>query len=196
MTSPYRVLSTGPLAPGAGYVRRVDATADRVTPAAPALAVMTDLDQVQAVTVDPNLPIDLALERMKHAGVRLLLVITPQHEVIGLITARDIQGERPLKVQTEFGLTRGDVLVRDVMTGRDQLEALALADVERAQVGDIVATLKAMGRQHALVLEAGPGGPRVRGIFSTTRIARQLGVTIHVEGQAHSFAELEAALRG
>jgi CBS domain-containing protein len=195
MKETFAPLSAGPLAAGATYVRRVDETAHRVTLTSPALEVMTDLLQVQAATVEPNVSIDAALERMKHAGVRLLLVANNQHELLGIVTARDLQGERPVRFQTEIGVKRAEVLVRDVMTPRDLLEVIALRDVERSQVGNVVATLKRMGRQHALVADGANGRLRVRGLFSTTRIGRQLGVTLDVEGQAHTFAELEAALR-
>ena len=47
------------------------------------------------------------------------------------------------------------------------------------RVGHIVATLKAVRRQH--LMAADEGGRRVRGLFSTSRIARQLGVELHDE---------------
>ena len=74
-----------------------------------------------------------------------------------------------------------------------------------AEVGHIVATLKAAGRQHALVAESGPDGTAqtVRGIFSLSQIARQLGVTIAYDGgRTHVCRDrgrarsLEAALGG
>jgi hypothetical protein len=35
---------------------------------------------------------------------------------------------------------------------------------------------------------------RLRGIFSTTQIVRQLGMTIQTDAVAHTFAEIEAQL--
>jgi hypothetical protein len=82
------------------------------------------------------------------------------------------------------------------MTPHDELEALMLSEVLAAQVGHIVATLKACGRQHALVVEReeSSGWQRVRGIFSSTQIARQLGMEISITRKAETFAELEAEL--
>ena len=53
-----------------------------------------------------------------------------------------------------------------------------MLSVRNAQVGHIVATLKALARQHALVVEvdAQSKEQRVRGIFSTSQISKQLGV--------------------
>ena len=82
------------------------------------------------------------------------------------------------------------------MTPRERLEVLWYAELRGAEVGHVVATLKAAGRQHALVAESGPdgAGQTVRGIFSLSQIARQLGVTIASTEVARTFAEIEAAL--
>lgn len=70
-----------------------------------------------------------------------------------------------------------------------------MKDVEDAKIGDIVATLRGAGRQHAIVLDEDDRGRAIlRGIFSTTQIARQLGVAIEPDGKAQTFAELERAL--
>ena len=142
-------------------------------------------------------PLDAANRFMLRRGVRLLLVADERREVLGLITASDILGERPVKFATERGLRRQDILVRDIMTPRGQLEVLAHAEVAAAEVGHVVATLKAAGRQHALV--AGPGTDKsaemVLGIFSLSQIARQLGIAMASATEiAHTFAEIEAAL--
>ena len=176
-------------------MRRADVAEQRVTEDGPALEVMTDLAVIDAVRVSSNVSIDAALEQMKSSGVRLLFVTSSGDELLGVITSRDIEGEKPLRLQRETGLTRADVLVRDIMTPRESLEALKLDDVRRARVGDIVATLKNMGRQHAIVVDAADGRMRVCGLFSTTRISRQLGVVLEVAETARTFSEIEAALR-
>ena len=69
-------------------------------------------------------------------------------------------------------------------------------DRARAEVGDIVATLKDVGRQHALVVDRDPltHEETLRGIFSATQIGRQLGVPILIFEVAHTFAEIESEL--
>ena len=57
------------------------------------------------------------------------------------------------------------------------------------------ATLKAAGRQHAVVVDVDEQGrQKVRGIFSASQIARQLGVVIQTTEIARTFAEVEAML--
>jgi CBS domain-containing protein len=64
--------------------------------------------------------------------------------------------------------------------------------VETARVGHVLETLRRAGRQHALVVD---GERRVRGIFSISQIARQLGVALPAGGEvARTFSEIEAAL--
>jgi hypothetical protein len=55
-------------------------------------------------------------------------------------------------------------------------------------------TMKRHGRQHALVAETTDKGMAVCGIFSATRIGRQLGIPVDTTGVAGTFAELESAL--
>jgi hypothetical protein len=137
-------------------------------------------------------------------GVRLLLVIDDHDVVLGVITATDVLGERPMMVATERGMRRDEVTVADIMTPADRVEVVALADVESARVGHVLETLRRAGRQHALVVDwetLPPPRPlaqraMVRGIFSISQIARQLGVVLPAGGEvARTFSEIEAAIR-
>ncbi|MGH8279447.1 MAG: CBS domain-containing protein [Gammaproteobacteria bacterium] len=167
---------------------------ENVTKDSPAIDAMTDLSRMAAAVVEPELLFEKAEERMRNAGVRLLFVLGHTGEVLGLITLNDLKGMRAIRYQQKTGSTRSEVLVRDIMTPREKLEALTMADVVQARVGDIIETLKRTGRQHALVIERSPGRPAIRGIFSARQIGRQLGVPIDTSGIAWTFAELEAAL--
>jgi CBS domain-containing protein len=169
---------------------------ERVRIDSPALAVMTDLRQIPAATIDLEAPLDAANRFMIRRGVRLLLVTDDDRQVLGLITANDILGEKPVKFALERGIKRQDIRVRDIMTPREMLEVLHFADIAHAEVGHVVATLKHSGRQHALVTDLSRDGKvqAVRGIFSTSQIARQLGVAIQTTEVAQTFAEIGAAL--
>jgi hypothetical protein len=79
------------------------------------------------------------------------------------------------------------------MTPAAQVEVIALADVESARVGHVLETLRRAGRQHALVVER---AGMVRGIFSISQIARQLGITLPSGAEvARTFSEIEAAIK-
>ena len=106
-------------------------------------------------------------------GVRLLLVVD-DHAVLGLITATDLLGERPIQVAIERGLRRDDLTVGDIMIDAEHVEC-SRSPKSKPRVGHVVETLRRAGRQHALVVDA---ERMVRGIFSLTQIARQLGVAV------------------
>lgn len=160
-----------------------------------AITVMTDFKQVRALTVPPSVSMDYAYQRMASNKVRLLLVVDDRNTILGLVTTTDIEGDKPLRLVQQRGVRRADLLVADVMTPRERLEAIAIDDVLRARVGDVVATLKAVGRQHAMVTDTDAQGRQwVRGLFSASQLARQLGTVIHTTEVARNFAEIEEML--
>lgn len=160
----------------------------------PALEVFTDFRVVCPETVGPEVPIDQALEQMKRAGVRLLLVTehsTEQERVIGLVTADDLQGEKPVKLVEDSRMGREAITVRQVMTPQSQVRVLDMRSARDAQVGHVVATLRALERKHLLVVELDGHRQRIRGLFSATQIRRQLGLDSWEEIRLpHSLAEM------
>jgi len=160
-----------------------------------ALEVMTDLRRVQAVSISADATLASASKAMMRNTVRSLIVADEKRCILGIITSTDLLGEKPMQFVRERGVRFEEVLVKDVMTPRERLEVLDLDDVRTAEVGHVVATLKRAGRQHALVAETDPSGRQmVRGIFSASQIARQLGTPIHTPEVASTFAEIEAVI--
>ena len=172
----FTTLPTIPLAAGAGFKRPTELPAI-VHLVDPAIDVMTDFSVVYPVTVKPDIPIDEALERMKSAGVRLLLVINNAEEIIGLITANDIQGGRPLEIVRENQIPRPEIPVEMIMRPQADTVALDLEVVKQFQVGHIVESLRQLERRHILVVgtEEGAGKPQVCGLFSMSEIEKKLG---------------------
>ena len=192
MDRTYEPLPIRELGADAGFRRPTQTAAARVTPESPALDVMTDLTRVAPATIRPRAPLSGANQFMITRGVRLLLVVDEHDLILGVITATDILGERPMQAATARGLRRDDLLVADVMTPAAEVEVLALAEVEASRVGHVLETLRRLGRQHALVADA---ANMVCGIFSISQIARQLGVSVPTGGSvARTFSEIESAL--
>lgn len=165
----------------------------RVDMDTPATAVMTDLRRVPAVTIAPDATVEVAHERMIHARVRLLLVTATNGDVLGLVTARDLLGEKPIRIAVDDGVARDSVAVARVMVPSERIQVLDYNEVQHSSVGDVVMTLREASRQHALVVEHGPQ-PVIRGIFSTTQIGRQLGAPVEASERPQSFAEVEHLL--
>lgn len=168
-----------------------------VTADSAAVLVMTDLSRVPLATILADATLDEANHSMLVRGVRLLLVVGESNSIVGLVTTVDVLGEKPVLVAQRRRSKRTELRVGDVMVPVDKMEALAIADVKKACVGHIVATLKADGRAHAIVVgQERDGSQFLAGIFSTSQIARQLGVQIHTQEIARTFAEIEAVIAG
>jgi len=162
----------------------------------PAIEAMTDFLRVNVVTIGASESLVDANARMISRGVRLLIVSAPDDGVLGLITARDILGEKPMQIVQARGIKRDELTVSDLMTPVESIDTLYLSEVLNARVADILAALKKVGRQHILVEDNDPatGLPRVRGLFSATHIGRLLGVPVLGFDLPRTFAEIEAAL--
>jgi len=197
---PYRPLRQSKARPDATYRLQSQTPELRVQANSPATDVMTDLSRVVAITTATGTSIDEAHQAMITHRVRTLFVVDDERVILGVITANDILGGKPIQIAMDRGVRHVEVLVHEVMTPADLLEAMELQDVLQVRVGDIVETLKHSGRQHALVIESGSADATsatrtVRGIFSLTQIARQLGLPPQVGGNvARTFAEIEAAI--
>ena len=206
MDRQYHALPIRELGEDAGFRRPTQAQAARVTLESPAPEVMTDLERASPATIRPQVPMEGANQFMISRGVRLLLVADDRETVLGVLTATDILGEKAVRVAMDRGLKRGELTVGDIMTPAAQVEVLAFSEVEGARVGHVIETLRRAGRQHALVVDYEVTAPKrlidqplrrtmVRGIFSISQLARQLGVSLQSVGEvARTFSEIEAAL--
>ncbi len=164
-------------------------------PDSPALDAMTDLRRHHPVSVRPEETLEQARVNMIVSGVKLLFVRGLSGELQGLITATDLAGERAVQKAASTHVPMGELCVSDVMVSAAELDLLDIAAVAKAETGHIIATLQQHGRQHALVVSSdGQEGVKVVGLFSSTQIARQMGIPVLDPVKAHTFAQLEAAL--
>ena len=189
-------LSTFRLERGTGLAQAEVSNDEPVTLDSPALAVMTDLTRVKAATTHPATSLRQAEQMMIYQGVRMLFVVTAMPSIEGLITTTDLDGDKRMRVVHERNLHYDELSVADVMTGLDSLDAVDFERLRTASVGNAVATLQRLGRNHLLVVEAATVRTprRVRGVVSRSQIERQLGSGIDVTPIASSFSEIERAL--
>jgi CBS domain-containing protein len=167
-----------------------------VTLQSPALDVMTDLTQVKAATIRPDQTLQQAEQTMIYQGVRMLFVVSEMPALEGLITSTDLRGERQMSLVHTRNMRFDDMRVSDVMTELSMLDAIDYEPMVGATVGNVVATLKRVGRNHLLVVQAAAHGSprRVRGVISRTQVERQLGQLIDITEIASNFSEVERAL--
>ena len=196
MVNQYRSLSYNTLVRGTKINHSTQNRQTRVSLNDPATIVMTDFSQISPFSIEPTASIYDTNSKMIACGVRLLFVLDNDASLIGLITATDVLGEKPVKYIQVHGGKREDIIAKDIMTPHDDLQALQMSDIKNASVGDIVQTMKTFDRQHILVVDTdGPNGEEtIHGLFSTSQIERQLDISIELSNRAPNFAELEKAL--
>jgi CBS-domain-containing membrane protein len=191
----YNIIPIAPLQKGVTFHKPRQEMPEKIKLSDPAAQVMTDFKVVTAYTIFPLETIEDARAKMIHRGVRMLLVVDDQNQILGLITATDLSGEKPMQVVQTQGVRHSDVMVKDIMTPREKLEVLCMENLVGARVGNILATLRGHCRQHALVVErTGDGGQILRGMYSATLIARLLGTQLEHAGVGRTFAEISAEL--
>ena len=189
--------SAPPVLPRIGAIRvcRPEQGQPGVSLDSPALLVMTDLKRLAVAVISPQDTMDNAHGFMVQRGVRMLLALDERQNLAGIVTTNDILGEKPVAVAHERRIRHDEILVADIMTPAERLDAFDMHAVQSARVGQVVAGLQQARRHHALVVQMAADGQReVRGIFSLSQIARQLGMPLQLPVEAASFAEIEAAL--
>jgi len=145
-------------------------------PADPALSVMTDFRERSSVTVPESITIDAALEHMKHTGVRCAFAIDEtSHLVVGLITAYDIMGEKPMRHMRLTSTVRAQVLVKDLMLRLHDWKVVHVKQIERHTVADVAHLFDETLLTHIVVVESDDSGvERLRGILSAAKVRRLL----------------------
>ncbi len=193
-TITFEPLALSLLEPGTGFSSPYFYSPNPVEITSSALEVMTDLRFVPAATTSAEVSVAAASQKMIARGVRLLLIVDGAGDVIGLITARDFDDRRIAAATDSTGLVPGELKVRDIMTS--EIEVMPMESVLYARVGDIVATLRHSGRQHALVVDKEPFTDKtmIRGVFSASQIARQLGITSTQRDLSQTFAQIDQAI--
>lgn len=197
MTGIYKPLSFSLIARGCAVKRGTYTRQTNVSLDAPASYVMTDFNLITPFAIAATAPIDAINQKMIACGVRMLFVTDTDDALVGLVTATDVLGEKPVQYMHDHGGKREDILAQDIMTPSDELQAITLTDIENASVGDMIETMKAFQRQHLLVIEKcsdESAGESIRGMFSTTQISKQTGIEVTPTERASSFADIEKAV--
>ncbi len=177
MDKPYPVLNTHTLSYNADLTTEKKDTAASITLLSPALSVITDLRLVEAISIKSDSNLDQAHSLMIARAVRLLFVVNQQNEFVGLITAHDILGEKPVALHKRHA----DISVSEVMQEKHHISAIDYHELAQANVGSLIATMKKIGHQHALVVrkEEDEDQESVIGLVSTSQIANLTGIPLN-----------------
>ncbi|UDL06395.1 CBS domain-containing protein [Marinobacter sp. CA1] len=160
----------------------------------PALILMTDFRQQAPSVIDHDLSVGDARVRMKLADVALKLVVNRSGDCIGLIALKDVLGKRAMARAHQMGRPLEEVRVPDIMQPLSSLPLVRLADLERASVGDVVATFQHQHAEHLVVTDGSANA--VVGLISASQVSKRLQIPLDSEVRATSFSDIMAAVQG
>lgn len=160
----------------------------------PASHVMTDFRNHQPLTMDMDVSVDDAIMAMRRVHVRSIIVTDSSSRFRGIITVADLESRKVLSLAASSGQSRSDLTIGELMTPRSRLKGIPFSVLEKGSIGDLLQTLKYEGSPHMLVVE--PGSNIIRGIISSSDIARRLKISVEINQRATSFRELVDIIAG
>ena len=156
----------------------------------PALDVFTDFKSKPPACISPHENVQSALEHMKTEGVKSLLVVNEEEMIIGLVSARGVQGARLGMIAQKHAVNLTDVTVYMAMMPAEDLSTLNFKYLDSARVGHIVRLMHDKGVNYLLALEEIADQQIVRGIFSASRISRQLDELVLGDFSSSNLADM------
>lgn len=160
----------------------------------PALSLFTDLHRSPCVVASHRDGLDQTLHLMRRAGVRMVFVAGADGELVGMVTAENLQGERPVLRASAHQVHHHELTLSDIMVPVTQWETVDVAQVRVAHVGEIVATMREHNLRYLLVTQKKDGSTVLRGLFSASRLEQALNTMIEPDLHSRNFAELELVL--
>lgn len=166
---------------------------------AQSLAKWSDPAVLVADSLLTKLPVQVHTSTLlKHADAimdgthsRYALVLNHQDELVGVLALRDLHGRKAVQKARDLNLAHDDLSVDYLMTPIQRLPVISQAQLQQAQIGDIVATLQSSGHDFILVQEAG----KLVALIASLNIVERTGESVQVRHHADSFAELLYVLK-
>ena len=193
MLNKYRTISVKSLSEQCS-LSRLETKSSGLVLDSPAKSLMVDFTETPATTINETITVNDALEVMKAHRIRALMVVDSNGIFKGIITAMDLMGRKPMLYASEAGISRVDVLVKNMMTSKNKLKAVSKEDVEKSCIGDVLHTLKKLSEQHILVVEGDDDDMNICGLFSASDFKRALGVRFDTPVIAHTFSDLQRVI--
>ena len=146
-----------------------------------AFCALTDFRREYPITVQANASIDDALGEMNRFGVHALLVTQDEagdlnSQIVGLITAYDIERHRPHRSPDSRDLKPGKpARVCDLMTPWNELSLVKYESLQELTAVDVYKMFQGTGLTHLLVVELhGDDSAVLRGLLSRAALAKRL----------------------
>lgn len=157
-----------------------------------ALDTFLDYTVLPPLTLDPGVTAEAAEIAMLYSHTNLQLVTDADHNLLGIISIRDISGDKMLATAAVMGVSRQDLTVRDLMTPVSNLPYVKHEALSKATVGDLVTILESQKQRFLVVIDQ---HEQLCGLICADDIARLLGRELNILPAANYFGEVFSALR-
>lgn len=160
-------------------------------PSSPASQVFIDFDHRQPMVLEQGVSVDDAAYLLRITHAKLKLVVDKKDQFRGIVSLRDIDSVKVLATASAMGVSRTDLVVKDIMTPAHRLQGISKRVLDRVSVSDLVEAMEFEGARYLMVLdETG----ELCGMVSADEIAHRLGKNLDVTPVAKGFNEVFSAL--
>jgi CBS domain-containing protein len=158
-----------------------------------AFEVFTDFTTAQPFMLEQSVSISQAALMLQREHVRRKLVIDSNERFLGVVSLSDLLSTKVMRAMESTGMKREDMTIADVMIKKENLQAIDFTEFQHAKIGDILMIMRQFGEEHVLVVESKTRS--IRGIVSSTDIARKLHKSVNIDERANSFSEIYKTMR-
>ncbi|GGO73811.1 CBS domain-containing protein [Bowmanella pacifica] len=152
-----------------------------------ATKVVTDFTRRSPQLIDKDVSVDQALFMMRKGHVKSKLVVDAEQQFLGIVSFADLNSRKILMIANQRQQDRHELTVEDVMVPRSELHGIRYEHLKNATIADLVDTLRSLGEQHILLTDE---QSRLRGLISSSDIARALHIPLDISLKASSFRDI------
>jgi len=152
--------------------------------------LLTDFTKESPIYIDDRYPAAEAIEILRRATVRLLMVVDKDQRFIGIVGFDRLNGQEMIK-RISSGYRREELTVADFMENKLALRAFPYDEFVRSTVGDVMYTLESSGLHHCLIVD--PESRKIRGVISAYDIAKKLGLPLNLQHEPN-FADIAGVI--
>ncbi|NVK74913.1 MAG: CBS domain-containing protein [Oceanospirillaceae bacterium] len=157
-----------------------------------ALTVFTDFRTTGPRVIESSTRADELVQLMRKEHVRMKIVVDTNNQFIGVVSLEDLSEDVFIK-HVANGFKRSELMVSDLMRGKEDLLALSYASLKKSDIESLLFSQRNNRLQHLLVIDE--DSKAISGLISSNDIARQLRLDIDISFS--SFAYLyESAIIG
>lgn len=162
----------------------------------PASILVDAYSDQKPVTVHGDDGVQETLHVMQAMKVSVCVVENSQGAVVGIVTKRDLMGQRSVAFCTSTGIPRSDLSVRDVMIPRSSLYCISKEEARSADIGDVVETLKRIGDGYILITDNQALSSLIYCVVSTQELNSMLDTHLQLGYRALNMMDMHFSLSG